>query len=104
MDTEKIRGKLEKKLATLTGRVSKIESDLRDPGSKNREEHAMETDNDEVLEGLSEAERTEIGQIQAALKRLGAGTYSTCSECGDEIASARLDALPYATVCIACAS
>jgi RNA polymerase-binding protein DksA len=43
-----------------------------------------------------------IGQIDAALQRLDAGTYGMCARCGQPIDAARLEALPYAEFCITC--
>lgn len=39
-------------------------------------------------------------QINAALQRLDAGKYGICERCGREISPRRLEALPYATLCI----
>ena len=53
-----------------------------------------------------EAERrrgVEGQRIDAALERLDAGTYGECMNCGEDIAAARLDFDPAATVCITCA-
>ncbi|HUG60637.1 MAG TPA: TraR/DksA C4-type zinc finger protein [Methylomirabilota bacterium] len=47
--------------------------------------------------------KTELARIAAALARIDAGTYGECLACGEEIAEARLDADPAATLCIACA-
>lgn len=43
-------------------------------------------------------------QVDAALARLDEGTYGICANCGREIPSERLEALPYATLCITCQS
>jgi RNA polymerase-binding protein DksA len=43
-----------------------------------------------------------LSQIDEALAKIDAGTYGTCSRCGQPIAPARLDALPYATLCVDC--
>jgi RNA polymerase-binding transcription factor len=43
-----------------------------------------------------------LRKIDAALRRLGENTYGRCLECGDEIAAARLRALPFATRCRNC--
>lgn len=43
-----------------------------------------------------------LREIDAALGRIEAGTYGTCSRCGQPIAEERLEAMPYATLCIAC--
>jgi DnaK suppressor protein len=37
-----------------------------------------------------------------ALKRVEAGTYGKCERCGNEIPVERLEALPTATLCVAC--
>jgi DnaK suppressor protein len=42
--------------------------------------------------------------VDAALERLGAGTFGTCLRCGRPIAPARLEALPWAAHCIECQS
>jgi RNA polymerase-binding protein DksA len=43
-----------------------------------------------------------LSQIDEALAKIDKGTYGTCDKCGGPIAEARLDALPYATLCIKC--
>ena len=40
-----------------------------------------------------------LGRIDEALRRLEAGTYGQCAECGREIPEARLKALPFAVLC-----
>lgn len=104
MNYDDVKQSLEERLSTLTARVSRIQSQLRDPGSKDSQERATELENDEVLEGLDEAERREIEAIRCALERVQNQTYGVCSRCGDEIAVKRLEALPYTSVCISCAS
>lgn len=49
-------------------------------------------------------EREQLQQIEAALARMDAGTYGICMQCGEPIAPARLEVLPYATYCIRCQS
>jgi DnaK suppressor protein len=43
-----------------------------------------------------------LHDVERALERLDAGTYGICERCGKPIAPARLDALPFATLCIDC--
>jgi RNA polymerase-binding transcription factor DksA len=52
---------------------------------------------------LQEAARREIGEIDDALERWGAGAYGICSDCDRGIPVARLRARPFATRCVACA-
>ncbi len=46
--------------------------------------------------------RRTVEAIDAALKRLAAGTYGQCEACGTPIDRARLEALPYASRCVRC--
>jgi DnaK suppressor protein len=46
----------------------------------------------------------ELRRIEAALKRLERGTFGQCLDCGEPIASARLEANPAVTLCVPCAS
>lgn len=48
--------------------------------------------------------RHHLAELDAALARVGAGTYGACEACGSAIGDARLDALPAARLCIRCAS
>lgn len=46
--------------------------------------------------------RLALAKIDAALKRLEGGTYGECLDCGEAIATARLEANPTATRCVRC--
>jgi DnaK suppressor protein len=56
------------------------------------------------LQGLLAGARDEIEALDRAAARLAAGTYGRCLRCGGAIAPERLDALPAAETCIACAT
>lgn len=43
-----------------------------------------------------------LRKVNNALQRIEEGTYGECSECGDEISLARLEARPTADYCIVC--
>ena len=43
-----------------------------------------------------------LEDIEAALARIESGDYGRCTSCGDRIPSARLEAIPAATVCVDC--
>ena len=51
---------------------------------------------------LDERETAELTAIEAALKRIEAGDYGQCSDCGVQIPTARLHANPVALRCIDC--
>jgi RNA polymerase-binding protein DksA len=102
-DLEKVREQLQARREQLEGRVARIQGHLRSPGEPDSQEHAIEAENDEVLERLDETERRELEEIRLALARIAAGSYGRCARCGESIGDKRLGALPYATLCIACA-
>lgn len=57
----------------------------------------------EVLSAqLAEAESRELTNIELALLKIKKNCYGQCEECGNYIAVARLEALPYAPYCIEC--
>jgi DnaK suppressor protein len=43
-----------------------------------------------------------LREIDAALARIDDGTYGRCLRCGEPIGEKRLEAMPYATLCIEC--
>jgi DnaK suppressor protein len=43
-----------------------------------------------------------LSRIDEAMRRLEAGTYGKCADCGTEIPAARLKALPFAVLCRDC--
>ena len=49
-------------------------------------------------------EQQHLIQIEAALKRMDAGTFGLCQTCGKPIAPERLEALPWALDCVDCHS
>jgi DnaK suppressor protein len=56
----------------------------------------------ETAQSLSNHARNLLTQIDDALRRMDAGTYGRCERCGEAIESARLEALPYARLCLDC--
>lgn len=42
-------------------------------------------------------------EVELSLRRMETGEFGWCGSCGEEIAAARLDALPWTRVCVACA-
>jgi len=51
---------------------------------------------------FEENERDLLADVRAALARIDAATYGKCERCGAEIPSARLEAVPTASLCITC--
>lgn len=53
---------------------------------------------------LSAQARSAAAEIDRALAKIEAGTYGICEQCGNQIPDARLQALPYAALCVSCKS
>lgn len=51
-----------------------------------------------LVHGISER----MQQVEHALARLDEGTYGYCERCGNPIPTARLEAFPSVTLCVAC--
>ncbi|MDA1202362.1 MAG: TraR/DksA family transcriptional regulator, partial [Planctomycetota bacterium] len=63
---------------------------------------AYDSAQDEISSQLAEVESRELASIENALERMQEGSYGQCEVCGGRIPVARLQALPYATMCIGC--
>ena len=53
---------------------------------------------------LSAQAHAAIEEIDAALVKIGEGTYGFCESCGNPVPKARLEALPHARLCVSCKS
>jgi DnaK suppressor protein len=98
-------------------RVEKAIANLREehPGSLDEEieelsyasdnhlaETATATLGREIDYTLGENAEEVLNQIDRALRRIEDGSYGTCASCGGEIAAGRLEAYPWASLCIDC--
>lgn len=105
LDLTALRAQLAARLEPLLGRQARMEAHLRRQRGELPDdwtERAYELGNDEVLEQLDEAGRAEIEGIRAAIERIDAGTFGACTDCGEPIPPARIEALPLATRCVDC--
>jgi DnaK suppressor protein len=100
---EALKIELEQRLADLQARLSSIKRDVTQSHSGDSAEQAQERENDEVVDAIGNETAQSIRVIQQALERIESGTYGVCDSCGQEIGQARLEAVPEATRCVACA-
>jgi DnaK suppressor protein len=56
----------------------------------------------ETAQSLSRHARGLLTEIDDALRRIDVGTFGTCENCGETIATERLEAIPYARLCLDC--
>ena len=71
-------------------------------GDQHLADHASDMVDRELDASLEENAESIVRAIDDALGRLDAGTYGACTRCGDPIPAERLDAVPYATLCVSC--
>lgn len=86
--------------------IEAIPDDIRSPAELSHiPTHPADADAESLGTDLAiiENEQELREAIELALQRIDAGTYGRCVACGAEIPRERLDAVPYAAYCIACA-
>ncbi len=98
---------LEDRRRELMNEVQGRIRDVRTEGVKDREVldqgESSEVDIQEDIEfALIQMKSETLNKINEALRRVEEHTYGNCFECGDEIAQARLRALPFAVRCKDC--
>jgi len=96
--------------ASLLGDVIQMEGDTLKDHRKtmsiptDREELGSDTTDQELTVSLLGNDKDTLDQIETALQRVEDGGYGRCEECGEPIPKNRLDAIPYAALCVQCAS
>ena len=106
MDTEIYRQALLRKRAELIGgpaakplqwtmeNNSGRKGDMADQAAGTNEVH--------IQLKLKQTDAKILQAIEEALGRVESGTYGVCRDCGEPIADARLNAIPWTRVCIVC--
>lgn len=85
----------------LTGDLSMLK-ELREQSSGDVVDVALDAAQDELNSQLAEVESRELSNVEAALEKMRDGSYGKCEGCNENIPLVRLQALPYATLCIQC--
>lgn len=85
----------------LAGDLSMLK-ELREQSKGDVMDFALDAAQDEISSQLAEVESRELANIENALENMKQGSYGACESCGGNIPLARLQALPYATLCIHC--
>ena len=106
-DAAAARRRIEERLAELrrlseAGRAARetVTLDQTSVGRLSR----MDAMQQKAMADAEEARRqVEIRRLEGALRLLDEGEYGWCASCGEEIAPARLEVDPAATLCVRCA-
>ena len=96
------RARLNRELEEL--KASSTPKEERRDGSPfgKREEEATETLELEKRLALEQRLKGQLQEVERALQKFDEDTYGKCDNCGRAIDPARLEALPYATLCLTC--
>src|SRR5262245_25055742 len=92
--SELLEGTASKPLQWTMENNSGRQGDMADQASGNNEVH--------IQLKLKQTDAKILQAIEDALRRIEEGSYGTCRDCGEPIAEARLNAIPWTRVCIAC--
>jgi RNA polymerase-binding transcription factor DksA len=111
IDIDAQRARLEEERARLADAVRFLARE--NPGSLEDELGEIAAGNDnhlgdmatatfdrELDEGLGERAQQTLGDVERALAKIEDGSYGTCEVCGKQIAPERLQAIPWARLCI----
>ena len=109
IDYNRLRSRLEMEQKRLTEELEQMKTsgrpaDERREGSPfgKREEEATETLELEKRLALEQGMKEQLAKIEHALNKFDEGTYGLCDGCGQPIDPERLEALPYAALCLSC--
>jgi DnaK suppressor protein len=95
---------LEERRREIQDKLRSIREDLpgRQDEVRDAEEQSVTDFVQEMDFALMEMKAQTLLRIDEALRRVDEGSYGTCVECGQDIAEARLKALPFAVRCVFC--
>lgn len=94
---EERRGEIQEKLRAIREEIPSYQDEVRDTEEQSVTDFAQEMDF-----ALMEMKAQTLIRIDEALQRVDQGTYGTCDECGQDLAEARLLAVPFALLCLEC--
>jgi len=102
---EAMRESLQHKRQEMLNRYKRdlrVGQETSDDGTDDIVDRANNSYHRELMFSLSDTDRVQLLQIEAALKRSENGTFGKCVHCGQPIALQRLQAIPWARLCIDC--
>lgn len=91
-------------MRSLISESREFEAIVEDMDPKDLADVAADDIDKKTLEALNANEVKRLKLIESALSRIKNGRYGLCMRCGKKIPHARLEAIPYALMCIDCKS
>ena len=103
MSLEHFKRRLLQKERELLADIERLQAEAREPLENEVQDEVDEATSSEARSAAfqkSSLEFSTLQQVRDALQRIEDGTYGTCVVCGRPIDDERLQAVPYATLCI----
>jgi DnaK suppressor protein len=104
-ETEKYRRLLEQKKNSLSTELAKTrnaEEETTEESTQDIADKAVSSYTREFLYSLSDTDRSLLVRIDLALDRIEEGAYGLCQNCGQPMSEKRLNAVPWALLCVDC--
>ena len=102
-DNQQLKQQLQKMQDELLARLKETQSEEREQvQADGKSDNAHLWEESDIRDGLDDEAATELRLVNKALARIETGDYGTCTNCHKAISQARLEAVPYAELCIDC--
>lgn len=92
-----LKSEYETRITKLTDHMSHPQDEL----GQHWDDQALTATHNEMRKKLLVEAEQGLSLVNAALLRIENGSYGICTQCGEEIEEGRLDAVPYAFLCMA---
>ena len=108
-DVSEYRSRLESLAAGLSGKVAMLEREAMRPngtetrGGSSATADGEPADGEDIARIILGTESQTLAEVDAALERIDRGTFGRCDACQKPVTKTRLEVVPYARQCIACA-
>jgi len=106
LSVTRVRDRLEARRAELTGLIANARASdepVAPDKALGRLTRQDALQQQQMAAELMRRHEQELVRIQHALRAITEGTYGLCQRCREPIAAARLEAMPYAVLCVGCA-
>lgn len=103
-DLKRLRGVLTSRREQLQTTISRVQEELRGSIASHADaaDQAVASYDKSALHQQAEQASRQLRLLDDALRRIEGGGYGECVMCGQDIAIARLEALPWARYCVDC--
>jgi RNA polymerase-binding protein DksA len=101
---ERLNGERQDIIANLMAGNEDFKQIMEGQDPKDQVDSAADDIDRKMIEALGAQDLRRLKQIESALTRIDQGKYGLCIKCSKKIPQERLDAMPYALMCIECKS